>query len=216
MSDSSLRITELFHSIQGEGLFCGYPTVFIRLTGCPLRCNYCDSEYAFYGGEKRTIQSLLEEVRKHRSRHICVTGGEPLAQIHCPELLTQLCDQRYSVSLETSGALPIDNVDKRVCIVMDIKTPDSGEHARNRWANLALLKVSDQIKFVISSRNDFDWALRQIEKFTLIELVDNLFFSPDYHRLQANELAEWIVQSRQPIRMQIQLHKLLWGDKPGV
>lgn len=216
MSETSLRITEIFLSLQGEAATAGYPTVFIRLTGCPLRCYYCDSEYAFHGGEKYSIDALLGEAKRLKARRICVTGGEPLAQPNCIALLKALCDQGYEVSLETSGAMDIDQVDERVSVVMDIKTPASGELDKNRWENLPLLKQKDQIKFVICEKSDFDWACLKIDEHELCEKVSNVLFSPEHQNLNPTDLANWVVESGRNIRFQMQMHKILWGDKPGV
>ena len=209
-----LKITEIFHSLQGEALQAGLPTVFVRLTGCPLRCGYCDSEYAFYGGEWKHIDGIVAEIRRHGTRYVCVTGGEPLAQKRCNDLLQRLCDAGYLVSLETSGAIDIAAVDPRVSRVVDIKTPGSGEEARNRWENLPLLTVRDQVKFVICDRTDFDWACETVARHRLDETCEVLF-SPSHAQLPARELADWIVAEKPPVRFQMQLHKQLWGDQPG-
>lgn len=216
MSETSLRITEIFLSLQGEAATAGYPTVFIRLTGCPLRCYYCDSEYAFHGGEKYSIDALLAEAKRLKARRICVTGGEPLAQPNCVALLKSLCDHGYEVSLETSGAMDISQVDERVSVVMDIKTPASGELDKNRWENLPLLKQKDQLKFVICEKSDFDWACLKIDEYELCEKVSNVLFSPEHQNLNPTDLANWVVESGRNIRFQMQMHKILWGDKPGV
>lgn len=213
---SSLRITEIFYSLQGEAADSGAPTVFVRLTGCPLRCHYCDSAYAFHGGERRELAAILAEVAGYRCPRVCVTGGEPLAQPDCMKLLTALADAGYGVSLETSGALSVAEVDPRVSIVMDLKTPDSGELERNLWGNLALLKRKDQIKFVISSRRDYDWAAFKTDELALSERVGHVWFSPAYGVLDPADLAAWILADRLPVRLQMQLHKALWGDRPGV
>jgi len=210
-----LRITEIFYSLQGESTTSGLATVFVRLTGCPLRCNYCDSEYAFFGGEKFTIAEILAKVASFSPRNICVTGGEPLAQPGCIDLLTELCDAGYKVSLETSGALPIDNVDARVSRVMDLKTPDSGESHRNRYENIELLQAHDQVKFVICSRQDYEWARFKLEELKLLNCVDEVLFSASHEQLEHRQLADWIVKDNLPVRFQMQLHKLLWGDQPG-
>jgi 7-carboxy-7-deazaguanine synthase len=209
-----LRITEIFHSLQGEARPAGYPTAFIRLTGCPLRCVYCDTSYAFQGGMRLGIADVLERIAEFSVRHVCVTGGEPLAQPACLELLAALCDAGYTVSLETSGALDISAVDARVMVVLDIKTPDSGESERNLWANLARLKREDQIKFVICSRADYEWAKGVLGERGL-EQVCELLFSPSWGQLPARDLAEWVLADRLPVRFQLQLHKYLWGDAPG-
>ena len=209
-----LRITEIFLSLQGEARDAGWPTVFVRLTGCPLRCGYCDTAYAFHGGEWREIDAILAEVAGHGARHVCVTGGEPLAQKRCLRLLARLCDAGYDVSLETSGALDIAGVDPRVARVVDIKTPGSGEVARNRWENLSLLTARDQVKFVLCSRADYEWACGVLAEHRLASRCDVLF-SPSFGQLDARALADWIVADRLPVRFQIQLHKLLWNDEPG-
>ena len=209
-----LRITEIFHSLQGEARDVGWPTVFVRLTGCPLRCTYCDTEYAFYGGGWRSIDSILEEVASHGARHVCVTGGEPLAQKRCIELLRRLCDAGYDVSLETSGAIDVAAVDPRVSRVMDLKTPDSGESARNLYSNLAQLGARDQVKFVIGSRADFDWSVEKLREHA-IDTRCEVLFSPSYGKVAPRELADWILAGKLPVRMQLQLHKILWGEEPG-
>lgn len=209
-----LRITEIFLSLQGEARDAGWPTVFVRLTGCPLRCQYCDTAYAFHGGQWRDIDNILEDVAGHGVRHVCVTGGEPLAQKRCLPLLTRLCDAGYSVSLETSGAIDIAGVDPRVSRVLDIKTPGSAEVERNLWDNLALLTAHDQVKFVICSREDFDWARGITWQHRLHEVCDVLF-SPSHAQVSPRELADWIVAERLPVRFQMQLHKQLWNDEPG-
>ena len=209
-----LKITEIFLSLQGEARDAGWPTVFVRLTGCPLRCGYCDTAYAFFGGEWREIDDILAEVARHGVRHVCVTGGEPLAQKRCPSLLRRLCDAGYRVSLETSGALDISEVDPRVVRVVDLKTPGSGEQARNRWQNLPLLTPQDQVKFVICDRQDYDWACAMVTEHRLASRCDVLF-SPSKDQISARELADWMVSDRLPVRFQMQLHKLLWNDEPG-
>jgi 7-carboxy-7-deazaguanine synthase len=211
---SALRITEIFHSLQGESRPAGYPTAFVRLTGCPLRCVYCDTSYAFQGGSRLSIQDVLERVQPFRVRHVCVTGGEPLAQPACLELLAALCDAGYAVSLETSGALDIEAVDSRVTVVLDIKTPDSAESDRNLWENLAHLKPDDQVKFVICSRTDYDWSRKVLAERQLDQRCEVLF-SPSWGQLPARELAEWVLADQLPVRFQLQLHKYLWGDAPG-
>jgi len=216
MSLHSLRITEIFLSIQGEANSIGFPTVFVRLTGCPLRCHYCDSEYAFYGGEKITIDDIVDKVISYGVSHVCVTGGEPLAQPNCLALLKRLCDKDYQVSLETSGAMSVAEVDSRVSKVLDLKTPASGEVARNDYSNIPLLTKHDQVKFVICDREDYEWSLFKVDEYSLNSKVDNIFFSPSYEQLSAQELAEWILADKAAVRLQTQLHKALWGDKPGV
>ena len=211
---SDLRITEIFYSLQGESSTVGYPTVFVRLTGCPLRCVYCDSAYAFKGGQRMTLESVLNEVASYHPRYVTVTGGEPLAQPACIELLKQLCDAGYFVSIETSGALDIKPIDQRVMTVMDWKTPESGEMHRNRMANVDYLKPSDQVKYVISSREDYEWSKSSMIKHGFIDRCEVLF-SPVYEKLQPQCLADWIVEDRIAVRFQFQLHKLLWNDEPG-
>jgi len=213
-SAERLRITEIFLSLQGEARDAGWPTVFVRLTGCPLRCRYCDTAYAFHGGEWRGIDELLAEVAGHGVRHVCVTGGEPLAQKRCLVLLRRLCDAGYAVSLETSGAVDVSQVDPRVSRVFDIKTPASGEVERNRWDDLALLTAHDQIKFVLCGRDDYEWARAVVAERRLHARCDVLF-SPSKSELDATMLADWIVADRLPVRFQMQLHKLLWNDEPG-
>lgn len=214
MSDVSLRITEIFHSLQGESRPTGWPTAFVRLTGCPLRCTYCDTAYAFHGGQRMELDAILDQVAGFQVRHVCVTGGEPLAQPGCLALLTALCDAGYQVSLETSGALDISGVDPRVLVVLDLKTPASGEEHRNRFQNLPLLKSHDQVKFVICSREDYDWARSLLEQQGLAGRCEVLF-SPAWGRQDARELAEWILADHLPVRFQVQIHKYLWGDQPG-
>jgi 7-carboxy-7-deazaguanine synthase len=209
-----LKITEIFHSLQGEARDTGIPTVFVRLTGCPLRCTYCDSEYAFYGGEWMHFDTILAEVARYEAGHVCVTGGEPLAQRRCHELLERLCDAGYSVSLETSGAVDVGQVDARVSRVLDLKTPDSGEQQRNLWENLENLTERDQIKFVICSRDDYEWSRQQVRERLLNESCEVLF-SPAWEQQDATQLAGWVLEDRLPVRVQLQLHKLLWGDVPG-
>ncbi|MDP5210731.1 7-carboxy-7-deazaguanine synthase QueE [Microbulbifer sp. 2205BS26-8] len=216
LSKESLRVSEIFYSLQGEARDSGLPTVFVRLTGCPLRCTYCDSEYAFYGGERMALQQVLLRVRSHPAHHICVTGGEPLAQPNCLPLLEALCNEGYSVTLETSGAMPVDSVDSRVSRVVDLKTPASGEQHRNRMENLQVLTRHDQVKFVICNREDYGWARFTLDQYRLSERVGEVLFSPSYKQLGARQLAEWILEDGLPVRLQIQLHKLLWGDLPGV
>lgn len=209
-----LKISEIFHSLQGEARDVGRPTVFIRLTGCPLRCTYCDSEYAFFGGSWMHFDEILLETEQYGARHVCVTGGEPLAQKRCHQLLRLLCDAGYHVSLETSGAIDVGQVDARVSRVLDLKTPDSGEVSRNLWENLDVLTAHDQLKFVICSRSDYEWARQQVLSRTLSEHCDVLF-SPSWGALEPVQLAEWVLEDHLPVRVQIQLHKLLWGDVPG-
>ncbi|MDO3386508.1 7-carboxy-7-deazaguanine synthase QueE [Gilvimarinus sp. SDUM040013] len=215
MSEPSVKITEIFYSLQGESNTVGLPTVFVRLTGCPLRCGYCDSEYAFYGGERMSLQQVLAKVASYRARYICVTGGEPMAQPGTPELLSRLCDEGYQVSLETSGAIALDNVDTRVVKVMDLKTPGSGESHRNLWQNLEHLSGRDQIKFVICSREDYDWARLKMDEHKLAERVADVLVSPSFGEIEPRDLADWVVDDNLPVRFQLQLHKLLWDDTPG-
>lgn len=209
-----LKVTEVFLSLQGESRSVGWPTVFIRLTGCPLRCRYCDSAYAFHGGEWRSIPELVDQARAFGVRHVCVTGGEPLAQRRCLVLLAALCDAGFEVSLETSGALDVAAVDARVSRVLDLKTPGSGETHRNRLDNLPLLNAKDQVKFVLCDRADYDWARAMLAEHRLAERCEVLF-SPSFGQLAPRDLADWIVADRLPVRFQLQLHKQLWGDEPG-
>ncbi len=214
-TDNSLRITEIFYSLQGESLTVGLPTVFVRLTGCPLRCQYCDTAYAFHGGERRSQADILAEVASYKPRYICVTGGEPLAQPACIPLLSALCDAGYQVSLETSGAMPIGAVDPRVARIVDIKTPDSKECDKNLWENMDLLTNNDQLKFVICSRSDYDWAKFQLDSRQLVARAEQVLFSPSFGQVNATDLANWIIEDNLPVRFQLQLHKLLWNDEPG-
>lgn len=210
----TLRITEIFLSLQGETSRVGLPTVFVRLTGCPLRCGYCDTAYAFHGGESRTLDSVLAEVATHQAKYVTVTGGEPLAQKNCSALLTMLADRGYSVSLETSGALDVSGVDPRVSKILDIKTPASGESEKNLWDNLAHLTEHDEIKFVLCGEDDYNWA-KQLLAERRLDAICPVLFSPSYNDLPARTLAEWILRDRLPVRMQVQLHKLLWGEARG-
>ncbi len=209
-----VRVHEIFFSIQGESSRIGLPTIFIRLTGCPLRCGYCDTEYAFRGGKLMTEPEILQAIAKYPCKTVCVTGGEPLAQKACIDLLSKLADVGYQVSLETSGAIDIAQVDQRVMIVMDIKTPDSKEEEKNLWSNIHHLKCNDEIKFVVCSRADFDWSVECIAQHHLQRFP--LIFSPSYHQIQAQDLAEWLLQSGLQARMQVQLHKVIWGERQGV
>ena len=215
MDLSTVRITEIFYSLQGESSTAGLPTVFVRLTGCPLRCHYCDTEYAFYGGERQTISSVLAAVASHKAVNVCVTGGEPLAQKACIPLLAALCNEGYQVSLETSGALTVEPVDPRVVKVLDLKTPGSGEVDKNLYDNMMYLSPQDQVKFVICDRQDYEWARLKIDELRLTDRVENILFSPSTGQLNATELAEWILEDHLPVRFQIQLHKILWSDEPG-
>ena len=214
--DVTLRITEVFCSLQGEARTVGRPTTFIRLTGCPLRCHYCDTAYAFSGGELLTLSEILDRVHQFGVPHVTVTGGEPLAQVEAAPLMESLVKAGFNVSLETSGALSIADIDPNVSIVMDLKTPGSGESHRNLMDNVSLLKTSDQVKFVITSRGDYEWARFQIDQFGLDRRVDDVLFSPSFEEVEPTVLADWILEDRLPVRMQLQLHKILWGDKPGV
>jgi 7-carboxy-7-deazaguanine synthase len=209
-----LRINEIFHSLQGEADAVGFPTVFVRLTGCPLRCQYCDTEYAFHAGEWHDLDAILERVRGFGARHVCVTGGEPLAQPKCLALLERLCDEGFDVSLETSGAMDVSKVDGRVSRVVDVKTPGSLEAARNRVENFELLTPHDQVKFVICSREDYDWSKAYLSEHGLSARCQVLF-SPSYTQVPPRDLAEWILADRLDVRFQLQLHKVLWGDVPG-
>ncbi|MFZ3155862.1 7-carboxy-7-deazaguanine synthase QueE [Pseudomonas sp.] len=211
----TLRITEIFYSLQGETRTAGLPTVFVRLTGCPLRCQYCDTAYAFSGGEIISLDAIIEQVAGYKPRYICVTGGEPLAQPNCIALLKRLCDAGYEVSLETSGALDVSAVDPRVSKVLDLKTPGSAEVARNRYENIDLLTPNDQVKFVICSREDYDWAVSKLIQYRLDKRVSEVLMSPSHHELDARSLAEWIIADNLPVRLQMQLHKILWNDEPG-
>jgi 7-carboxy-7-deazaguanine synthase len=209
-----VKLTEIFLSIQGEADSVGWPTVFVRLTGCPLRCQYCDTAYAFHGGEWFSLDEVLERVASFQTRHVCVTGGEPLAQKGCLPLLKRLCDAGHRVSLETSGALDVSKVDARVVRVVDVKTPGSGELARNRYENLELLRPEEQVKFVVCSRADYEWARDLVRARRLHERC-MVLFSPSHGQVEARDLAQWVLDERLPVRLQIQLHKVLWGDTPG-
>lgn len=214
VSATRLRITEIFLSLQGESTLVGLPTVFVRLTGCPLRCQYCDTAYAFTGGHWREQDEVLAQVHAYGVPRVCVTGGEPLAQKACLPLLSRLCDDGFETSLETSGAIDVSDVDPRVIRVIDIKTPGSGEAAKNLWENLGLVKAQDQVKFVICDRGDYDWAKGIVARYLLAGRCEVLF-SPSYEQLSARDLADWIVADRLSARLQLQLHKLLWGNVPG-
>jgi 7-carboxy-7-deazaguanine synthase len=209
-----LKVHEIFLSLQGESRSVGWPTVFVRLTGCPLRCQYCDTAYAFSGGEWLSLPEILDAVREYTVRHVTVTGGEPLAQKSTHDLLKSLADEGYRVSLETSGALDIAEVDSRVIKVLDIKTPGSGEVLRNYWQNLQVIKADDEIKFVICNREDYEWSREKLSEYQLDQRCEVLF-SPSHEQLPAVTLAQWILEDRLPVRMQMQLHKLLWGNEPG-
>ena len=214
-SDDALRITEIFYSLQGEARTVGLPTVFVRLTGCPLRCVYCDTEYAFSGGELFSIDRVAEQVASHQPRYVTVTGGEPLAQKNCLPLLERLCDAGYEVSLETGGAMSLAGVDPRVVTVLDLKTPASGEMERNDYSNIPRLSSRDQVKFVICDRQDYEWARFKLDEHQLAQRVDDVLFSPSYGQVSGRELAEWILADKLHVRLQLQLHKLLWDDVPG-
>ena len=212
---STLRITEIFHSLQGESKTVGIPTVFVRLTGCPLRCQYCDTAYAFDGGEVMQLDAIKAVLEEYSCEYVTVTGGEPLAQPNCLSLLEQLCDAGYNVSLETSGAMPIEQVDKRVSIVMDLKTPASQEVEKNRYENIAFLKPSDQVKFVICDEKDYLWSKAKLDQYDLRAKVDEILFSPSFEEIEPAQLAEWILRDKLKIRMQMQLHKQIWGSVAG-
>lgn len=215
LANTVIKINEIFFSLQGESSRIGLPTVFIRLTGCPMRCNYCDTAYAFNGGENLTIHAILAKVASYKTQYITVTGGEPLAQRECLDLLTTLCDSSYEVSLETGGALTIKDVDPRVKIILDIKTPGSGEVKNYHWPNLNYLKAKDEIKLVITDHEDYLWAKNTIQEKNLLGNFD-ILFSPSFEQVKSQDLAEWILKDQLPVRLQLQLHKILWGQKPGV
>lgn len=212
---SELRITEIFHSLQGETSTTGLPTTFVRLTGCPLRCGYCDTAYAFEGGQKMALSEIMAIVDDYGARYVTVTGGEPLAQPQCIELLKELCDAGYRVSLETSGAMPIADVDKRVFKIVDLKTPGSGEVNRNLYDNIPLLAPHDEVKFVICDRQDYDWSCLKMDELGLADRAAEILFSPSQGQLAPKQLAEWILQDKRNVRMQLQTHKYIWGDQPG-
>jgi 7-carboxy-7-deazaguanine synthase len=212
---NSLRVTEIFYSLQGETSRMGLPTVFVRLTGCPLRCGYCDSEYAFYGGETLHFDVILQKIVAFSPKYVCVTGGEPLAQKNCLPFLTQLCDVGYSVSLETSGALSISAVDSRVSRIVDLKTPGSGEVHRNLWENINFLTQKDELKFVLCDETDYIWA-KTVLREKQLETRCPVIFSPVWETLKPVDLANWVIRDKLPVRVQVQLHKILWGDIPGV
>lgn len=209
-----LRITEIFYSLQGESSSVGWPTVFVRLTGCPLRCEYCDTTYAFQGGEWMMLDAIVENVKSYSARFVTITGGEPLAQKNVHSLMTRLCDEGMHVSLETSGALDVAQVDERVVKVMDLKTPSSGEVGKNYWDNISYLSSDDEVKFVIANRDDYDWACEQLRQHKL-EQRCQVLFSPCQGVLSPRDLADWILEDRLNVRFQLQLHKLIWGDEPG-
>lgn len=214
-SDNALRITEIFYSLQGEARTVGLPTVFVRLTGCPLRCVYCDTDYAFSGGELYGMDDVVSRVASYQPRFVTVTGGEPLAQPNCLPLLSALCDAGYEVSLETGGAMTLAGVDPRVIKVVDLKTPASGEMSRNDYDNMALLQATDQVKFVICDRDDYEWARFKLDEYQLADKVSDVLFSPSHGQLSGRQLAEWVLADNLPVRMQLQLHKILWNDEPG-
>lgn len=213
-TDTRLRITEIFYSLQGESSFVGLPTVFVRLTGCPLRCGYCDTAYAFSGGDWMEIQDVLQQVKAYGAAYVCVTGGEPLAQRNCGKLLSLLCDEGYTVSIETSGAMDITQVDSRVCRIMDLKTPDSGEESKNRYENIDQLTSNDEVKFVLCSRADYEWAKTKLIEYQLEDKCQ-ILFSPVHEGLAASDLADWILEDQLKVRFQFQLHKYLWNNEPG-
>jgi 7-carboxy-7-deazaguanine synthase len=212
---TSLRINEIFHSLQGESSTVGLPTTFVRLTGCPLRCGYCDTAYAFHQGQQIPLEEILHQVQQAGARRVCVTGGEPLAQPACLILLTALCDAGFKVSLETSGAMDISAVDARVKIIMDLKTPGSNECDRNLESNIGYLRDKDEVKFVICDRRDYEWAKAKVDQYDLVNRVGEILFSPSFGQVGYEELATWILEDRLQVRMQVQLHKIIWGEKPG-
>ncbi len=212
LNNTTLNITEIFYSLQGEAKEVGIPTVFVRLTGCPLRCNYCDTAYAFKGNNPLSIESIMEQVAKYNTRYVCVTGGEPMAQSNCLVLLDTLIEAGYKVSMETSGSIDISPVNNKVSVVMDLKTPSSTEQSQNRYENIALLESKDQLKFVIASRSDFDWCCNILENY---DVLSDILFSPVYESLKPVDLADWILEKQLNVRLQVQLHKLLWGDEKG-
>jgi len=212
LNNTTLNITEIFYSLQGEAKEVGIPTVFVRLTGCPLRCNYCDTAYAFKGNNPLSIESIMEKVEKYNTHYVCVTGGEPMAQSNCLFLLDTLIEAGYKVSMETSGSIDISPVNKKVSVVMDLKTPSSTEQSQNRYENIALLESKDQLKFVIASRSDFDWCCSILESY---DVLSDVLFSPVYENLKPVDLADWILEKQLNVRLQVQLHKILWGDTRG-
>ena len=212
LNNTTLNITEIFYSLQGEAKEVGIPTVFVRLTGCPLRCNYCDTAYAFKGNNPLSIKSIMEQIKKYNTRYVCVTGGEPMAQSNCLILLDTLIKAGYKTSMETSGSIDISPVNKKVSVVMDLKTPSSTEQSQNRYENIALLESKDQLKFVIASRSDFDWCCSILENY---DVLSDVLFSPVYESLKPVDLADWILEKQLNVRLQVQLHKLLWGDQKG-
>ncbi len=214
LKNTTLKINEIFFSIQGESSSIGLPTIFIRLTGCPLRCQYCDTEYAFHDGDKMSIQSIIQEISNYRSRYVTVTGGEPLAQKNCLSLLTQLCDEGYQVALETSGTMELAKIDERVIKIMDIKTPGSKESENNQYRNIKYLTENDELKFVICDHDDYLWTKNLIQQHQLIERCEVLL-SCSHEELSATDLANWVIEDQLPVRVQLQMHKYLWGDSPG-
>jgi len=212
---TSLKINEIFFSLQGESSRIGLPTIFIRLTGCPMRCTYCDTAYAFHEGRNMSVNEILEDISQYKTKYVTVTGGEPLAQKPCWELIKNLSDNNYSVSLETGGAMSIEGIDERTKIILDIKTPDSGEHLKNNKKNLVLISKKDEIKFVLSSREDYEWAKKFIKEENLIKKAP-IIFSPVYKNLSYENLSKWILEDKLPVRFQVQLHKIIWGEKTGV
>ncbi len=212
---TSLRINEIFHSLQGESSTVGLPTTFVRLTGCPLRCGYCDTAYAFHQGNQMALEDILQQVQQAGAKRVCVTGGEPLAQPACLVLLSALCDAGLKVSLETSGAMDISAVDSRVKIVMDLKTPGSNECDRNLESNIRHLRGKDEVKFVICDRRDYEWAKAKVDQYDLMNRVGEVLFSPSFGQVEYEQLASWILHDRLQVRMQVQLHKIIWGEKPG-
>ncbi|WP_422134450.1 MULTISPECIES: 7-carboxy-7-deazaguanine synthase QueE [unclassified Endozoicomonas] len=216
MTADTLRITEIFHSLQGESRTSGLPTVFVRLTGCPLRCVWCDTEYSFHGGTRMSLDEIIKEVDDYGAKYVCVTGGEPLGQPNCLPLLEQLVDKGYEVSLETSGALDVSLVDERVVKVLDLKPPASGESHRNLYENIEHLTANDQVKFVIANREDYEWSVSKMLQYNLAGRVSDVLFSPVNDQLAPDRLADWIISDKLPVRFQVQLHRVIWGDKAGV
>lgn len=216
MTADTLRITEIFHSLQGESRTSGLPTVFVRLTGCPLRCVWCDTEYSFHGGTRMSLDEIIKEVDDYGAKYVCVTGGEPLGQPNCLPLLEQLVDKGYEVSLETSGALDVSLVDERVVKVLDLKPPASGESHRNLYENIEHLTANDQVKFVIANREDYEWSVSKMLQYNLVGRVSDVLFSPVNDQLAPDRLADWIISDKLPVRFQVQLHRVIWGDKAGV
>ena len=212
---TSLKINEIFFSLQGESSRIGLPTIFIRLTGCPMRCTYCDTAYAFHEGRNMSVNEILEDISQYKTKYVTVTGGEPLAQKPCWDLIKNLSDNNYSVSLETGGAMSIEGIDERTKIILDIKTPDSGEHLKNDKKNLVLISKKDEIKFVLSSREDYEWAKKFIKEENLIKKAP-IIFSPAYKNLSYKNLSKWILEDKLSVRFQVQLHKIIWGEKTGV